>query len=85
MHLYWGHFTHKPQIQHIGHWQIQDSPYEGAPTLQAGVPTYKFARFPQKLHEIMKILVYRGAHAGGAPFEPPLLGYHRVNATHVSQ
>ena len=37
-------------------------PVGGAPTLQ-GAPTYKFARFSQKLHEIKKILV-----GGGRPF-----------------
>ena len=34
-----------------------------------GAPTYKFARFSQKLHEIKKILVRR---EGGAPRAPPL-------------
>ena len=35
--------------------RIQDSPQEGAPTLQGG-PTYDFAKFREKLHEIEKIL-----------------------------
>ena len=35
----------------------------GAPTLQAGAPTYKFARFSPKMHEIKKLLVCRD----GAP------------------
>ena len=39
-----------------------------------GAPTYKFARFSQKLHEIKKILVHSGVRAGGAPplLDPPL-------------
>ena len=32
-----------------------------------GVPTYKFARFSQKLLEIKKILVHRGGNAEGTP------------------
>ena len=32
-------------------WRIQDFPEEGAPTLR-GAPTYDFAKFSQKLHEI---------------------------------
>ena len=39
-------------------WRIQDFPEEGAPTLQAGgggAPTYNFAKFSQKLHEIERI------------------------------
>ena len=36
-------------------WRIQDFPEEGAPTLQRGAPTYDFAKFPQKLHEIERI------------------------------
>ena len=34
-------------------WRIQDFPEEGAPTPR-GAPTYNFANFPQKLHEIEK-------------------------------
>ena len=33
------------------------------------VPTYKFARFSQKMHEMKKILVCRGVHAGGTPIQ----------------
>ena len=35
--------------------RIQDFLREGAPTLQ-GAPTYDFAKFSQKLHEIERIL-----------------------------
>ena len=35
-------------------WRIQDFPEEGAPTLR-GAPTYDFAKFSQKLHEIERI------------------------------
>ena len=39
-------------------WQerIQDSPYEGARTLQEGAPTYNFAKFSKKTTEIENIL-----------------------------
>ena len=49
--------------------QIQDSSEEGASTLQAGVPAYKFARFAEKLHKIKKILAARrgGDVRGGRP------------------
>ena len=33
-------------------WQIQDFPEVGVPTLGGGVPTYDFAKFSPKLHEI---------------------------------
>ena len=36
-------------------WRIQDFPEEGAPTPQGGAPTYDFAKFSQKLHEIERI------------------------------
>ena len=38
------------------HGPIQDSPWEGAPTLQEGVPTFDLLKFSKKLHEIEKIL-----------------------------
>ena len=37
------------------------SPRRGAPTLQGGPPTYDFAKFSQKLHEIERIWTPRGA------------------------
>ena len=37
-------------------WRIQDFLEEGEPTLQGGgAPTYDFAKFSQKLHEIERI------------------------------
>ena len=36
------------------------------------VPTHKFPRFSEKLHEIKKILVRRGAPRG-RPLDPPLV------------
>ena len=36
-------------------WRIQDFPEEGAPTPRGGAPTYEFAKFSQKLHEIERI------------------------------
>ena len=38
------------------------------PTLQAGVLTYDFAEFSDKLHEIEKILGSREGHVPGGPF-----------------
>ena len=54
-------------------WRIQDVPEEGAPTPQGGAPTYDFAIFSQKLHEIERIW----APGGGARpkfyyVDPPL-------------
>ena len=39
----------------------------------SGGPTYDFAKFGEKLYEIEKILGRRGARAGVAPLNPPLL------------
>ena len=39
----------------------------GANSWGGGAPTYKLARFSQKLHEIKKILVHGGGHVPGAP------------------
>ena len=41
-------------------WRIQDFPEEGVPTPR-GAPTYDFAIFSQKLHEIERIWAPRGA------------------------
>ena len=46
-------------------WWIQDFPEEGA-------PTYDFAIFPQKLHEIERISAPRGVSLAPPPFDPPL-------------
>ena len=55
-------------------WRIQDFPEEGAPTPWGGAPTYDFAIFSQKLHEIERISAPRG---GARPkfyyVDPPLL------------
>ena len=50
-------------------WRIQDFPEEGVPTPQGGAPTYDFAKFSQKLHEIERIWAPRG---GARPLHPPL-------------
>ena len=42
-------------------WRIQDFPEEGAPTPGGGAPTYDFAIFSQKLHEIERIWARRRA------------------------
>ena len=41
-------------------WRVQDFPEVGTPTLQ-GAPTYDFAKFSQKLHEIERIYTRGGA------------------------
>ena len=51
--------------------RIQDSPRRGRQPFR-GVPTYDFAKFREKLHEIGKILG-RGGGAGCAPLNPPLI------------
>ena len=63
-------------LSHTQHFQgrIEDSPLEGALTLGRGRVKYDFAEFSTKeLHEIKKILGRRGARAGGAPLDPPLI------------
>ena len=49
-------------------------PVGGAPTL-GGTPTYDFAKFFKKLHEIEKILGRRGA----PPLNPPLVTNVHLN------
>ena len=55
-------------------WRIQDFPEEGAPTPRGGgAPTYDFAKFSQKLHEIERIWAPEGGRASPAPpLDPPL-------------
>ena len=43
-------------------------PRGGGRQLPGGAPTYDFAEFSQKLHEIERIWI-----PGGAPLDPPLL------------
>ena len=52
-------------------WRIQDFPEEGAPTPQGRAPTYNFAKFSQKLHEIERIWAPGGGGAR-ASLAPPL-------------
>ena len=49
---------------------------QGGRQLPRGVPTYDFAKFSRKLHEIERIWVPGGggAHAPCAPLNPPLFG-----------
>ena len=42
-------------------------PHRRGRQLSGGAPTYDFAKFCEKLHEIEKILGRRGVRAGGAP------------------
>ena len=49
----------------VKQWRIQDFPEERAPTPPGGGPTYDFAKFSPKLHEIERIL------ARGASLRPP--------------
>ena len=55
----------------------------GGGAISWGVPTYEFAGFSQKLHEIKKILV-GGGRAGGAPLDPPL-GIYWYIFKHISK
>ena len=48
-------------------------PVGGGANPLGGAPTYDFAKFCEKLHEIEKILGRRGGRAPGAPpLNPPL-------------
>ena len=47
-------------------------PIGGAPTLQVGAPTYDFAKFSEKLHEIENILGRRGRTTPHPPHPAPL-------------
>ena len=58
-------------------WRIQDFPEEGEPTLQ-GAPTYDFAKFPQKLHEIERIWT-RGGGASNILLCRTATAYATVN------
>ena len=53
------------ELNYWSQWRIQDFPEEGAPTPQ-GAPTYEFAKFSQKLHEIERIWT-RGGRVSLAP------------------
>ena len=53
-------------------WPIQDFPEEGASTLQ-GAPTYDFAKFSQKLHEIERIWTRGGARPKFYYVDPQLV------------
>ena len=54
-------------------WRIQDFPEEAAPTPR-GAPTYDFAKFSQKLHEIERIWTPGGDRASlASPLDPPLI------------
>ena len=61
-----------PIIMSNEQWRIQDFPKEGAPTPR-GAPTYDFAQFSQKLHEIERIWTPGGACVPYAPLDPPLI------------
>ena len=47
-------------------WQIQHFPEVGAPTLQ-GAPTYDYAKFSRKMHEIERIWTPRGSRTTLSP------------------
>ena len=66
-------------------WRIQDFPEEGAPTPQRGAPTYDFAKFSQKLHEIERIWTPGGGGPASLvpPLDPPLDGMHAISTHQV--
>ena len=49
-----------PNLHHL-QWRIQDFSEVGTPPLQGRAPTYDFAKFSQKLHEIERIWIAKGA------------------------
>ena len=53
---YLEYMWYKRKQIHTSQWRIQDFP-------EVGAPTYDFAKFPQKLHDIERIWTRRG---GGA-------------------
>ena len=61
-------------------WWIQDFPEVGAPTLR-GELTYDFAKFSQKMHEIERNFILRGAHPKFCCVDPPL---ERLKDTEVN-
>ena len=50
-------------------------PIGGGTNPLGGVPTYDFAKFCEKLHEIEKMLGRRGSVRRGRPQDPPLGSY----------
>ena len=68
IHLKWSVMNFIPFWASINlQWRIQDFPEEGA-------PTYDFAKFFQKLHEIERIWVTGGrARPSHPPLDPPLI------------
>ena len=55
-------------FKHPSQRRIRDSLYGGRQLFRGGgAPTYKFAEFSEKLHEIQKISGRQGARAGYAP------------------
>ena len=65
-------------LHNHGQWRIQDFPEEGAPTPQGEAPTYDFAKFSQKLHEIERISTPRGGGRPSRPsLDPPLTVNHK--------
>ena len=63
-------------------WWIQDFPEEGAPTPRGGgAPTYDFAKFSQKQHEIERIST-GGGHVPRAPLDPPLVTHDFLKFSH---
>ena len=57
---YWNALLSSNDLKDQYQWRIQDFPEEGAPTPRGGAPTYDFAKFSQKLHEIERIWTPRG-------------------------
>ena len=56
-------------------WSVADPgfPRGGGANSPGGAPTYDFAKFSQKLHEIERIWAPGGARPSRPPLDPPLL------------
>ena len=56
-------------------WSVADPrfPQGGGANSPGGVPTYEFAKFSQKLHEIERIWTPGGAHPKFYYVDPPLM------------
>ena len=70
---------HYSIVQHQYQWRIQDFSEVGTPTLGGrGAPTYDFAKFSEKLHEIERIWTLGEGTHPSRPLDPPLniIVYH---------
>ena len=60
------------------------SPRRG-PQLRRGTPTYDFAKFSQKLHEIERIWAPEGGRSSRPPLDPPLFIHNAILFTDTAE